>query len=155
MPDFGQTRIVCVELGEDWRGTPDDLQCLTDLDQQYFRLIGSAVDDAISAARTCYSSRVIDSDELALLNDQRQAWSACWCSRTFRSIWKQTRLLPWRKRYVERWTTLSYRFGLSLTALELKALPCWPSGDMEGERFTRSRTLTCSSSSKTKSTKLW
>jgi hypothetical protein len=44
--DVGMVRVVRVELGDDWRGTFDDLQCLVALDQHhYFRLVGSAVDN--------------------------------------------------------------------------------------------------------------
>ena len=46
LPDLGPVSIVRVELGDDWRGNVDDLKCLLSLDQhQYFRLVGSAVDD--------------------------------------------------------------------------------------------------------------
>ena len=48
LPDLGPIMIVRVELGDDWRGTVDDLRCLLVLDQQhYFRLVGSAVDDEV------------------------------------------------------------------------------------------------------------
>ena len=37
-----------VELGDDWRGTTDDLKGLLGLDQHhYFRLVGPAVDDQV------------------------------------------------------------------------------------------------------------
>jgi hypothetical protein len=45
--EIGQIRVIRVELGDEWRGTPDDLKCLASLDQhQYFRFVGSAVGDA-------------------------------------------------------------------------------------------------------------
>jgi hypothetical protein len=46
LPDVGPIHLVRVELGDDWRGAVDDLQCLLALDQHhYFRLVGSAVDN--------------------------------------------------------------------------------------------------------------
>ena len=46
MADVGMVPTVRIELGDDWRGTTDDLKCLLALDQQhYFRLVGPAVGD--------------------------------------------------------------------------------------------------------------
>jgi PDZ domain len=44
--DSADDRLICVELDKAWKGNPDDLRCLTELDQPYFRLEGSAVGDA-------------------------------------------------------------------------------------------------------------
>jgi membrane-associated protease RseP (regulator of RpoE activity) len=46
--DVGPIHVVRVELGDDWRGTVDDLRCLLALDQHhYFRLVGAAVDNEV------------------------------------------------------------------------------------------------------------
>jgi hypothetical protein len=48
MIDIGAVPAVRVQLGDEWRGTVDDLKCLLTLDQQhYFRLIGPRVNDEI------------------------------------------------------------------------------------------------------------
>jgi PDZ domain len=48
LPDLGPIQLVRVELGDNWRGNADDLNCLLGLDQrQYFRLVGSGVDDQV------------------------------------------------------------------------------------------------------------
>lgn len=50
LPDVGPIQLVRVELGNDWRGSVDDLRCLVGLDQQdYFRLVGPGVDDQVVA----------------------------------------------------------------------------------------------------------
>lgn len=41
-----QNRLICIELGDNWQGKPDDLQRLMELDQPYFRLEGPGVGDA-------------------------------------------------------------------------------------------------------------
>lgn len=48
MTDVGMVSAIRLQLGEDWRGTVDDLKCLLALDQQhFFRLIGPKVDDDV------------------------------------------------------------------------------------------------------------
>jgi hypothetical protein len=48
MTDVGMVSAVRLELGDNWRGTVDDLKCLVDLDQQhFFRLIGKKIDDDV------------------------------------------------------------------------------------------------------------
>ncbi len=46
-PELKPVRLVRVELTDQWRGTPEDLQCLADLgDHRYFRMEGASVGDA-------------------------------------------------------------------------------------------------------------
>lgn len=48
LADVGVVTFVRIQLDENWRGSPEDLKCLLDLDQvHYFRLIGPRVDDDV------------------------------------------------------------------------------------------------------------
>jgi hypothetical protein len=48
LSDLGPIQVVRVELGDNWRGNTGDLKSLLSLDQRdYFRLVGSAVDDEV------------------------------------------------------------------------------------------------------------